>query len=65
MKLTKIDVAEAHLITAVRAHFRCEHQLPSIIGCIRTRNSLPLVKKLEGELCFVALPKPLALRSRS
>jgi hypothetical protein len=25
VKLTKIDVAEAHLITAVRAHFRGEH----------------------------------------
>ena len=48
MKLTKIDVAEAHLITAVRAHFRCEHPASVYLLAASAREILTTIGEKTG-----------------
>jgi hypothetical protein len=48
VKLTKIDVAEAHLITAVRAHFRCEHPASVYLLAASAREILTTIGEKTG-----------------
>jgi hypothetical protein len=48
VKLTKIDVAEAHLITAVRAHFRDEHPASVYLLAASAREILTTIGEKTG-----------------
>ena len=54
MKLTKIDVAEAHLITAVRAHFRCEHPASVYLLAASAREILTTIGEKTGRRTMLA-----------
>jgi hypothetical protein len=48
LKLTKIDVAEAHLITAVRLHFRDEHSASIYLLAAAAREILTTIGEKRG-----------------
>ena len=54
MKLTKIDVAEAHLITAVRAHFRCENPASVYLLAASAREILTTIGEKTGRRTMLA-----------
>jgi hypothetical protein len=54
MKLTKIDVAEAHLITAVRAHFRGEHPASVYLLAASAREILTTIGEKTGTRTMLA-----------
>jgi hypothetical protein len=54
MRLTKIDVAEAHLITAVRAHFRGEHPASVHLLAASAREILTTIGEKTGTRTMLA-----------
>lgn len=54
MKLTKIDVAEAHLITAVRAHFCGEHPASVYLLAASAREILTTIGEKTGTRTMLA-----------
>lgn len=54
MRLTKIDVAEAHLITAVRAHFRGEHPASVYLLAASAREILTTLGEKTGRRTMLA-----------
>jgi hypothetical protein len=54
MRLTKIDVAEAHLITAVRAHFRAEHPASVYLLAASAREILTTLGEKTGTRTMLA-----------
>jgi hypothetical protein len=54
MRLTKIDVAEAHLITAVRAHFRGEHPASVYLLAASAREILTTIGEKTGRQTMLA-----------
>jgi hypothetical protein len=54
MKLTKIDVAQAHLITAVRAHFRGEHPASVYLLAASAREILTTIGEKTGTRTMLA-----------
>jgi hypothetical protein len=53
-KLTKIDVAEAHLITAVRAHFRGDHPASVYLLAASAREILTTIGERTGTRTMLA-----------
>jgi hypothetical protein len=54
VKLTKIDIAEAHLITAVRAHFRGEHPASVYLLAASAREILTTIGEKTGTRTMLA-----------
>jgi hypothetical protein len=54
LRLTKIDVAEAHLITAVRAHFRGEHPASVYLLAASAREILTTLGEKTGRRTMLA-----------
>jgi hypothetical protein len=54
LKLTKIDVAEAHLVTAVRSHFRGEHPASVYLLAASAREILTTLGEKTGQRTVLA-----------
>jgi hypothetical protein len=54
VKITKIDVAEAHLVTAVRAHFRGEHPASVYLLAASAREILTTIGEKTGRRTMLA-----------